>query len=827
MKLTNYFLKNVNNFGNSKKSGELKKYSSFYNNINRVQNNKSNNKKYQIKINPVINKIKKSKFLYNIGNNSYDKNSESKNKIKLKKSAILKNLINAKSGSKKLNEKPKKIMNKALYKKLQKIYMKTNQGNYTSRKNNSFSSENIFLNNNYNNYINFNYIDKNYNINNINIANKKDNVKSTRKSFQKISYKKINPGKIKQKKDNTELYDFLQLKFKSNNNMNTLQNKEEISLMELKKMNSYNNFSFNSISANNKIKKILDYNNNILFNCKKNYNKNIINKKENKKNKDNDNKKNENQRNKNSLSNEKLINKSNTNISNIFNTSITVTKDKSYYLSERENLSAYIKRYYKENGHYPKSDINFYKYGRLLGKGSFGKVNLALHIASGKLVAIKSFNKKKLTTGHSKQKIKTEIQILKKVRNCIYCTKIFDTFQTEKHILIVMEFICADLLDYIRKRGKLNEKMSKIIFRQIVQGLKYMQKLNIVHRDIKIDNLLLDLSNTIKICDFGESKILNPPDKIMLDHCGTPAYIAPEVFLKNGYQGFGCDIWSLGVTLYFMLAGEYPFKGKNLEELKNNIFAKNYDKLDFISEEANDLLDKMLTINTEERISLDEVIRHEWLKDLDILEINNKNKIKFFTKSEKYILGKYNICYLKNDTEDLIENFNNEYLNTVENDEKKENTKSIILAPYNTAISYFDDSFDSNKGIYKEIKVENNICKYKGEVHVSNIKYEMSNNDEFDNGVIKSGQNNSLSSYSSYSNLLKNENNKEKNNNLSFDDKNKNHMEKKFCKEIIKEIEEKIGYDKSYLIKCLKNEEINYATATYYLMLKDKYETNN
>ena len=106
----------------------------------------------------------------------------------------------------------------------------------------------------------------------------------------------------------------------------------------------------------------------------------------------------------------------------------------------------------------------------------------------------------------------------------------------------------------------------------------------------------------------------------------------------------------------------------------------------------------------------------------------------------------------------------------------------------------------------------------------------MSNNDEFDNGVIKSGDNNSISSFSNYSELsqqLKNENFKEKNNNLSFDDKNKNHMGKKFCKEIIKEIEDKIGYDRNYLLKCLKNEEVNYATATYYLMLKDKNESND
>ena len=458
-----------------------------------------------------------------------------------------------------------------------------------------------------------------------------------------------------------------------------------------------------------------------------------------------------------------------------------------------------------------------------MGKGAFGKVNLALHIASGKLVAIKSFNKKKLLSEHSKQKIKTEIDVLKKLKNSNYFTKIYDAFQTETHILIVMEFICADLLGFIRKREKLSEKISKIIFIQIIQGLKYMHKFNIVHRDIKLDNLLLDLSNTIKICDFGVSKVLKSPDEIMYDQCGTPAYIAPEVFGSSGYKGFSCDIWSLGVTLYYMLKGEQPFKGKNLEELKKNIFGQKYNKIEFISEEAGDLLDKMLKKNPEERITLDEIFNHKWIKGLDICY---KNKIKFFSESEKYLLGKYNICYLNNATEDLIENFEkDDLIPSLETDEKKGNTKSIILAPYNTAISFFNDSYDSNKEIYKEIKIENNICKYKGEAQISNMKYEMSNNDEFDNGIIKTRKSNTLTSFSSFS--QQNKNNKEKSITLSFDDKDKNFLGKKFLNmEIIEDIEKNIGYDRKYLIQCLEDDEVNYATATYYLMLKDIKDKN-
>ena len=733
-KLKNYFLKNnllLNNahsfyyinYGNTKNSENLNKYSSFYKKINKKQN------------------IAINRFIHN----------KSSKKIVTKKSGIfnrkeinLSNLNNLKNGLKKfLNEKNGKIMNKGIYKKIKKIYMKTNQGNYTTRtrRNSSCSHENIYLNNNYNNYINFNYIDKNYNINNINIQNRQLNIKLNKKSSQKIIYKKINNGLINQRNEKNDFLDLLHLKSKQNNNNNisTSQSKEEISN------------------------------------------------------------------------------------SSIYNLSISTTKDKSYYISEREKLSSYIKNYFKEKGHYPKSSPNFYKYGRLLGKGAFGKVNLALHIASGKLVAIKSFNKKKLLSEHSKQKIKTEIDVLKKLKNSNYFTKIYDAFQTETHILIVMEFICADLLGFIRKREKLSEKISKIIFIQIIQGLKYMHKFNIVHRDIKLDNLLLDLSNTIKICDFGVSKVLKSPDEIMYDQCGTPAYIAPEVFGNSGYKGFSCDIWSLGVTLYYMLKGEQPFKGKNLEELKKNIFGQKYNKIEFISEEAGDLLDKMLKKNPEERITLDEIFNHKWIKGLDI---SHKNKIKFFSESEKYLLGKYNICYLNNTTEDLIENFEKDDLITsLETDVKKGNTKSIILAPYNTGISFFNDSYDSNNEIYKEIKIENNICKYKGEAQISNMKYEMSNNDEFDNGIIKTRKSNTLTSFSSFS--QKNKNNKEKSITLSFDDKDKNFLGKKFLNmEIIEDIEKNIGYDRKYLIQCLEDDEVNYATATYYLMLKDIKDKN-
>ena len=129
--------------------------------------------------------------------------------------------------------------------------------------------------------------------------------------------------------------------------------------------------------------------------------------------------------------------------------------------------------------------------------------------------------------------------------------------------------LCAggDLLNYVRKRRKLKEEYAKKIFKQIIDGLQYIHSKFVAHRDIKLDNLLLDEHGLVKICDFGVSKILKEPNEKMTEQCGTPAYIAPEILKDKGYRGFGVDIWSLGVCLYAMLFGTVPFKASNMSDL--------------------------------------------------------------------------------------------------------------------------------------------------------------------------------------------------------------------------------------------------------------------
>ena len=154
----------------------------------------------------------------------------------------------------------------------------------------------------------------------------------------------------------------------------------------------------------------------------------------------------------------------------------------------------------------PDTKIDFYRIGKMLGRGAFGKVNLAMHKLVRKLVALKSLNKECLTDEVQKQKLMKELNLLLKLRH-EHVVKIYETIETKKHIIIVME-LCAggDLLNYVRKRRRLKEPYAKKIFKQIIDGLKYIHSKNIGHRDIKLDNILLDGKGSVKIADFGVSK---------------------------------------------------------------------------------------------------------------------------------------------------------------------------------------------------------------------------------------------------------------------------------------------------------------------------------
>ena len=364
--------------------------------------------------------------------------------------------------------------------------------------------------------------------------------------------------------------------------------------------------------------------------------------------------------------------------------------------------------------------MKFYKYGKLLGKGAFGKVNLCLHTLTGRLVAIKSINKTKIISERQKKKINIETNIMKTLSNSNYIVKFYETYETKKHICIVMEYICAgDLLSYIRKRSKLNENIAKYIFKQIILALQYIHNNNIVHRDIKLDNILIDLDNKIKICDFGVSKIINSNDK-MFEQCGTPTYIAPEILRNKGYEGFKVDVWSSGVVLYAMLSGTVPFKGNDLNELNNLILKGKFNDINDISVEAKNLIKNILEVDPKKRLSINEILCHPWLINVDC---DNNINYNLFTNAERILLAKSNVDYSNiNNKDDMIENFDIRNLDTEEEFESKNiNTKSFILAPFNSSIILVeeDDYFvynNSDKSLIdnynNEILIKNNIIKF-------------------------------------------------------------------------------------------------------------------
>ncbi|XP_075471111.1 MAP/microtubule affinity-regulating kinase 3 isoform X3 [Ascaphus truei] len=255
--------------------------------------------------------------------------------------------------------------------------------------------------------------------------------------------------------------------------------------------------------------------------------------------------------------------------------------------------------------------IGNYRLLKTIGKGNFAKVKLARHILTGREVAIKIIDKTQLNPT-SLQKLFREVRIMK-ILNHPNIVKLFEVIETEKTLYLVMEYASGgEVFDYLVAHGRMKEKEARAKFRQIVSAVQYCHQKQIVHRDLKAENLLLDADMNIKIADFGFSNEFTVGNKLDT-FCGSPPYAAPELFQGKKYDGPEVDVWSLGVILYTLVSGSLPFDGQNLKELRERVLRGKYRIPFYMSTDCENLLKRFLVLNPTKRGTLEQIMKDRWI----------------------------------------------------------------------------------------------------------------------------------------------------------------------------------------------------------------------
>eukprot|EP01023_Acetabularia_acetabulum_P051522 TRINITY_DN57042_c1_g1_i1.p1 TRINITY_DN57042_c1_g1~~TRINITY_DN57042_c1_g1_i1.p1 ORF type:complete len:367 (-),score=82.71 TRINITY_DN57042_c1_g1_i1:2148-3248(-) len=283
-----------------------------------------------------------------------------------------------------------------------------------------------------------------------------------------------------------------------------------------------------------------------------------------------------------------------------------------------------------------------YEVGDTVGVGGFAVVKQGRDKISNQQVAIKVVDKSRYASGDNS--LQREIEVLAKV-NHPNCIKLYAVYITSRKVYIVTELVHGgELLDRVQEKGNYSEQHAASLISQILEGVQYLHSRGIVHRDLKLENMImLDKrdDSPVKIADFGLSKFFSP-DTILSTVCGSPQYVAPEVLgVAEGAKNYSpaVDMWSVGVILFILLSGYSPFDDENDAVLFQKIKSGDYDAddpiWDEVSDSAKDLVSKLLNIDSEERLTSEEALQHPWMVSMR-KKLEEKNSKMNGNQSEEF-----------------------------------------------------------------------------------------------------------------------------------------------------------------------------------------------
>ncbi|XP_043946627.1 serine/threonine-protein kinase NIM1-like [Protopterus annectens] len=259
--------------------------------------------------------------------------------------------------------------------------------------------------------------------------------------------------------------------------------------------------------------------------------------------------------------------------------------------------------------------IGFYQFRGKIGSGNFAHVRLGIHTLTKEKVAIKILEKAHLDQ-QKQDFLKHEILSMESLHhpNII---RLYEVVETPKRLHLVMEYAAGgDLFTKLGTYGRMSENEGKFTFAQVVSALKHMHDNNIVHRDIKAENIFYSSRYCVKLGDFGFSTFCYPSEPLKT-LCGSPPYAAPELFRNEKYIGMYVDVWALGILLYFMITATMPFKADTFGRLKCCILQGSYSIPSYVSEPCQKLIQGMLRIVPVDRSILTQIMNCTWLKGIE------------------------------------------------------------------------------------------------------------------------------------------------------------------------------------------------------------------